>query len=236
MRLLVVGASSGIGEAIARLARERGHLVAAAARRKDRLHNLGSDVVTIEADVTDEVSCGALVTDAVAELGGLDALVYAAGVAPLVPLGETDGDVWARVLATNVVGASLVTRAALPALTESHGRAAYLSMGHSGRPWPFLGAYSVSKAALEDLVRAWRTEHPEIGFTTVAIGPTATPMADGWDPATAGEAFEAWQRTGHLTTTDTMNAADVAVAVLGALESPVVVEDLRVMPAWPGET
>jgi hypothetical protein len=61
-------------------------------------------------------------------------------------------------------------------------------------------------------------------------------MADGWDPATAGKAFDAWARTGHLATAETMDPADVALAVLGALESPVVVEDLRVMPAGQGET
>ncbi len=84
-------------------------------------------------------------------LGGIDALVYATGIGPLGRLADTDAETWRRTFDTNVIGAALVTAAAIPHLTESRGVAAYLSSvnGSLTPPWPGLGAYAVSKAALE---------------------------------------------------------------------------------------
>lgn len=64
---------------------------------------------------------------------------------------DTDAETWRRVFDTNVIGAALVTAAALPYLTASAGKAVYLSSdaGTLGPLWPGLGAYGVSKAALE---------------------------------------------------------------------------------------
>ena len=75
---------------------------------------------------------------------------------------------------TNVMGAALVTAAAVPHLSASGGTAVYLSSVSASLtpPWPGLGAYGVSKAALDKLVEAWRVEHPDIGFTRYAR-PTA---------------------------------------------------------------
>lgn len=229
MRLLVVGASSGIGRAIAEGAVASGHTVVATARRRDALEAIAG-VRSVAADVRDEAACAALAATTLEQLGGLDALVYAAGVAPLQPLVSSDAELWRAVLETNVVGASLVTRGVVGALAESGGRAAYLSMGHTGRPWPFLGAYSASKAALEELVEAWRTEHTAVAFTRVSVGPTLTPMAEGWDPALAGEAFGRWQRDGHLPTMATMPADGVADRVLEVIAGGVRIDDLRLMP------
>ena len=87
-----------------------------------------------------------------------------------------------------VVGASLVTRAALAPLTASKGRIVYLSATSVGRPLPGMGAYETSKAALDEMVRAWRGEHHEIGFCTVAIGNTlGTEVYQSWDPRLLGE-------------------------------------------------
>jgi len=65
--------------------------------------------------------------------------------------------------------------AAIPHLTASAGKAVYLSSdaGSFGPPWPGLGAYGVSKAALERLVDAWRAEHPDVGFTCLIVGECA---------------------------------------------------------------
>ena len=72
----------------------------------------GASVATC--DVRDPEQCDAVVRDAVARLGGLDVVVYATAIDPLVRLVDTDADRWHDVFATNVFGASLVARAALP--------------------------------------------------------------------------------------------------------------------------
>ena len=101
---------------MALLARRRGRL-------DDAAKEAGAGAVAITCDVTDERSCLAAVTEAAAELGGIDALVYTTGIGPLARLADTDADTWRRVFDTNVTGAALVTTAALPHLTASAGTA-----------------------------------------------------------------------------------------------------------------
>ena len=179
MKVVVVGASSGLGRCIAVGLGERGARVALMARRKERLADAaaeaGPDALAIPCDVTDEESCRSAIDEAARELGGIDALVYATGIGPLVRLVDTDAETWRRAFDTNVIGASLVTAAALPHLVASQGTAAYLSSISASHtpPWPGLGAYAVSKAALDKLVEAWRAEHPQIGFTRVTVGDCA---------------------------------------------------------------
>jgi len=179
MKVVVIGASSGLGRCIAVGLGKRGARVALMARRKDRLADAaveaGADALAIPCDVTDEASCASAIEEAARELGGIDALVYATGIGPLVRLVDTDASTWRRAFDTNVIGASLVTAAALPHLVASQGTAAYLSSisASDTPPWPGLGAYAVSKAALDKLVEAWRAEHPQIGFTRVTVGDCA---------------------------------------------------------------
>ena len=83
----------------------------------------------------------------------------------------------------------------------------YLSSdaGTFGPPWVGLGAYGVSKAALERLVEAWRAEHPEIGFTNLIVGECAggegdaqTGMNAGWDRELAMQAYPLWVSRGCM--------------------------------------
>jgi NAD(P)-dependent dehydrogenase (short-subunit alcohol dehydrogenase family) len=204
-RTVVVGASSGLGRCIAAgLGRNGAHL-ALLARRHDRLveaaKEAGPNAVAIQCDVTDTASCHAAIDKAAEELGGIDALVYATGVGPLKKLVDIDHDLWRATFDTNVVGAALITGAAIPHLTESQGVAAYLSSVSASAtpPWPGLGAYAVTKAALDKLVEAWRAEHPGIGFTRVVVGDCAggdgdsmTEFASSWDAEVAAEVMPTW--------------------------------------------
>src|SRR4029453_1320204 len=115
------------------------------------------------------------IAEAATGLGGIDALVYSPGIGPLKKLVDTAAATWREVFDTNVTGAALITAAAVPHLTESAGAAIYLSsVSAANTPrWPGLGAYAVSKAALEKLVDAWRAEHPGIGFTRLVGGDCA---------------------------------------------------------------
>lgn len=211
MRTVVVGASSGLGRCIGVGLARRGADVALLARRRERLDDAaeeaGPGALVVACDVTDGDSCRAAIDEAAARLGGIDALVYATGIGPLVRLVDTDAGTWRRVFDTNVTGAALATAAAVPHLTESAGAAVYLSSVSAALtpPWPGLGAYAVSKAALDKLVDAWREEHPDIGFTRVVVGDCAggegdsqTQFNEGWDLELAAEVVPVWVARNYL--------------------------------------
>jgi NADP-dependent 3-hydroxy acid dehydrogenase YdfG len=120
---LVTGASSGIGEAAARLLAERGATVAIAARRKDRLEQLATEIegkggraLVVEADVTDPEQAAGAVERTVAELGRLDILVNNAGVMLLGPAVDAPLEEWERTVDLNLKGLLYCTHAALPHL------------------------------------------------------------------------------------------------------------------------
>ncbi|WP_202349943.1 SDR family oxidoreductase [Mycobacterium paraintracellulare] len=208
---MVVGASSGLGRCIGVGLAQRGDQVALLARRLQRIEaaakEAGPNATAIECDVTDEASCRAAIGRAADALGGIDNLVYTPAVGPLVRMVDTDADTWRRIFDTNVIGASLVTAAAMPHLTASSGKAVYLSSdaGTFGPPWPGLGAYGVSKAALERLVEAWRAEHSDVGFTNLIVGEcaggegdAATGMNADWDMDLAMKAVPLWSSRGCM--------------------------------------
>ncbi len=145
-RTVVVGASSGLGRCIGVGLARRGDQVALLARRRERIEaaakDAGPGAIAIGCDVTDEVSCRSAINDAAEALGGIDNLVYTPAVGPLVRMVDTDAQTWRRIFDTNVIGAALVTAAAVPHLTASAGKAVYLSSdaGTFGPPWPGLGS------------------------------------------------------------------------------------------------
>lgn len=211
MRTVVIGASSGLGRCIAVGLAQRGQSVALLARRMDRLEGAaaeaGNGAIAVACDVTDQTSCTSAVEEAADRLGGIDALVYTTGVGILRRVEDLDAEDWARAFATNVTGASLATAVALPHLRASKGSAAYLSSVSASMtpPWPGLGAYVVSKAALDKLIEAWHTEHPAIGFTRVTVGdcgggegPSATGFTDEWDRDLATEFGTVWFQRGYI--------------------------------------
>jgi NAD(P)-dependent dehydrogenase (short-subunit alcohol dehydrogenase family) len=185
--------------------------VALLARRRDRLDDAakeaGSGTLAVECDVTDPVSAASAIEEAAAGLGGIDGLVYTPGIGPLARLEDTDVEQWRRVFDTNVIGASVVTAAALAHLRSAAGTAVYLSSVSASQtpPWPGLGAYAVSKAALDKLVDAWRNEHPDVGFTRLVVGECAggegdglTEFANGWDPELAAELAPIWMARSYM--------------------------------------
>jgi NAD(P)-dependent dehydrogenase (short-subunit alcohol dehydrogenase family) len=211
LRTVVVGASSGLGRCIGIGLAQRGAHVALLARRRDLLEDAakeaGGATLALECDVTDEDSIRSAIAQAAAGLGGIDALVYAPGIGKVARLADTDAATWRRTFDTNVTGAALVTSAAIGELTASGGIAAYLSSVSASLtpPWPGLGAYAVSKAALDKLVEAWRAEYPHVGFTRVVVGDCGggegdaqSQFATGWDMELAAEFFPVWSARNYL--------------------------------------
>ncbi|MFN8028289.1 MAG: SDR family oxidoreductase [Acidimicrobiia bacterium] len=245
-RILVVGATSGIGLAVARQLAEAGAHVVLAGRREDKLAGavaaIGERAHAVRCDVREPADCDGVVAGTVDRLGGLDAFVYSTGIDPLRRMRDTDAELWHDVFSTNVTGASLVTRAALPHLQayagKGGGRAVYISASAVGRPLPGMGAYDASKAALDEMVRAWRAEHPEVGFSCVAVGQTLpTDVYANWDRELLGELSADWIGRGytHDNGPGAMTVDDCAAAVIGSITSPVDLRYVLALPA-PGST
>jgi len=123
---LVTGASSGIGAASARMLAAEGASVALAARRGERLRELGGEIadaggtaLPIEADVSEREQAEAAVARTVAELGRLDVLVNNAGVMLLGPILDAPVEEWERMVEVNLLGALYTARAAIPHLLEA---------------------------------------------------------------------------------------------------------------------
>jgi NAD(P)-dependent dehydrogenase (short-subunit alcohol dehydrogenase family) len=205
IRVVVVGASSGLGRCLGIGLAQRGAEVALLARREELIveaaKEAGVGTLAVTCDVTDAASCRAAIAEAARGLGGIDAVVYAAGIGELRRIEDLDSETWHRVFDTNVVGAWQVTAAALPHLAASSGTIAYLSSVSASltAPWPGLASYTVTKAALEKLVEAWRAEHPDVGFTRLIVGECAGGSGDGmsqftasWDADLATELFATW--------------------------------------------
>lgn len=229
LRVAVVGASAGLGRCIGLGLAEKGARVAFLARRLDRLENAakeaGEGATAVACDVTDAASCQRAMTDVADAFGGIDALVYTTGMGVLAPLSDVTAEQWAQLFATNVTGASLATAAAAPHLAASAGTALYLSSLSASytAPWPLLGAYAVSKAALDKLVEAWRVEHPNIGFTRLATGDSFGGEGDSrtefnktWDPDALEKAIRLWMDRGEMLggLVDAEHLADVVHSVL----------------------
>lgn len=123
---LVTGASSGIGEATtAELARQGAH-VAIVARRRDRLDDLakrleadGTEVLTVEADVTDEAAARGAIEQTIQRFGRLDTVVANAGVMLLGPIENAPIEEWQQMVDINVLGLLYTAHAALPHLLDA---------------------------------------------------------------------------------------------------------------------
>jgi NAD(P)-dependent dehydrogenase (short-subunit alcohol dehydrogenase family) len=218
-RVLVVGASAGIGRAFAAEAVQRGASVVVAARRAERLDELVSDVgggVALVADVTAADDCARLASDAVAAVGPLDLVLYAAGAAPLRRVRDMEPDDWQRVLGTNLLGLQQLVKALMSDALAPGAVVGALSSEIVGHPRHGMVGYAVSKSALDEVLRGWRLECPEVRFSTVTVGATQpTEFGNGFDADVLVPILDEWIRHGQLPSTF-MDTDDLA-AILGDL-------------------
>ncbi|CQD09086.1 clavaldehyde dehydrogenase [Mycobacterium lentiflavum] len=235
-RVLVVGASSGIGQAVARCAAERGAFVAVAARRITMLEALAAEIggTAHELDVTSPSSIAKAVAEAAEALGGIDILVVSCGVFPLARVEHVDAATWTEAFATNTIGPALVMSAAAPHLSTD----AVILVASSdkvGRPPAGTAAHGASKAALDEILRSWRCEHPDLRVIRLAIGPTAgTEIMRGSDQELVAELVESWTRDGRMPEkmADVADVADMVVnlAAVGRAADTVVPESVQFRP------
>jgi NAD(P)-dependent dehydrogenase (short-subunit alcohol dehydrogenase family) len=227
-RVLVVGASAGIGREVARQAVQDGATVLLAARRLDRLTELaeaaggGLPVVT---DITDPASCEALADTIRREVGAVDLVVCSAGYSPLRHFVDATPQDWQTVLGINVIGIHQMIRAILPVTTDG-GLIAVLSSESTSAPRHALGVYTSSKVALEMSMRVWRQEQPRVRFTTLIVGGTfPTDFGADFDMDILLPAMEAWARIGTIQE-KLMATEEVAAVIRGTLASIIDLPDI----------
>jgi NAD(P)-dependent dehydrogenase (short-subunit alcohol dehydrogenase family) len=194
-RVLVVGASAGIGRAFAHHAAALGATVCVTARRSDKLAELDR-CHPIAADITRPEDCRRLVDEAADHLGGIDLLLHSAGAGTMARIEEPDAGAWARDYAVNVIGPTVVTAAALPHLSPE-AIVSFLSSESTGETRWGMAPYTATKSALDATIRSWRVEHPERRFQRIVMGATMpTDFGNGFGEAVLTTAFERWAAAG----------------------------------------
>lgn len=218
--VVVTGASSGIGRALATALVARGARVVAAARSADRLASLAEALGPALTPVVTDVASAAAVQRLIAAAGRVDAVINNAGIGHVAPFLESDPAAWQATLDTNLIGALLVTRAALPAMLDA-GRGVVLNVGSaSASGWPYLALYAASKAALHAASIALDHEYADRGVRVlhVEIGPTqGTDFGSRSDPTHLPAAARAWTALGIPWNRGVTTPADSAGVILAAL-------------------
>jgi len=200
-RVLVVGASEGIGRAFTERAVAAGASVVMAARRTEALADVLASAgggLVVAADVCDDDSLDGLAAATVAELGEIDVVMYAVGSAKLAPIIDTDRELWNQTLATNVVGFNQLARRIVRSMAPG-GIVVALSSESSGVSRDGLAAYAAAKTALDVSIKSWQIEQPQVRWSCVAVGATApTAFGNAFDPDLLGWAMDNWAKRGLL--------------------------------------
>lgn len=180
---VITGASSGIGEALARELVSEGYRVALLARRLERItalaQDLGDAALAVKADVTDRASIVAAAERVQKDLGGADVVINNAGVMLTAPFGSDQRAEHRQMVETNLLGAMTVTEVFLGQLRAKKGDLVNIS-SVAGRVAPAgFAAYSATKWGINGWSEALRVElQPDIRVMVIEPGAVATELSD----------------------------------------------------------
>ncbi|WP_217617794.1 SDR family oxidoreductase [Achromobacter sp. GbtcB20] len=219
--VLITGASSGIGEAAARLLAAQGHRVYVGARRTDRLETLvqeirakGGTAAFRALDVTSAEDMQAFVRGAEAAFGQVDVIVNNAGVMPLSPLSSLKVDEWDRMIDVNIRGVLHGIAAVLPGMErQGHGQVINVSSIGGLSVSPTAAVYCATKFAVRAISDGLRQETSKIRVTVVCPGVVESELADTITDDTARVAMQSFRRVA-------LHPDAIARAIAYAIEQP----------------
>jgi 3-hydroxy acid dehydrogenase / malonic semialdehyde reductase len=233
---LVTGASSGIGEAVARRYAAAGVRVIAAARREERLAGLvddfGEDLIFVSVlDVRDLAAIERLLTSLPAPFAEIDVLVNNAGLAlGLEPAQDAVLDNWERMIETNCTGLVYVTRALLPGMVARR-RGHVVNMGSVAGTYPYPGGnvYGATKAFVHQFSLGLRADLHGTGIRVTSIEPGLVGGTEFSEVRFGGDAGRA---AGLYEGTKPLGPEDIATAVEWVTSQPehVNVNIIELMP------
>lgn len=219
--VVITGASSGIGEATARLLAANGAKVVLGARRTDRLEQLAAEIRNAggvaefkAVDVTKREEVQALVGLAQEKFGRIDVIFNNAGTMLLAPFNELKTDEWERMVDINIKGVLNGIAAALP-LMEAQGSGHILNTASTGAysTAPGCGVYCATKYAVRAITEGLRQETDKVKVTLVSPGVTTTELGhDISNPDAAAFVTQLRERS--------LQPETIAQAVLQALSQP----------------
>lgn len=231
--VLITGASSGIGEAAARLIAAKGASVVLGARRTERLEKLvneiraeGGSASACALDVTDLSAMQAFVDFAKAQYGKVDVIINNAGVMPLSPLASLKVAEWNQMLDVNVRGVLHGIAAVLPGMeAQGHGQVINISSIGGLAVSPTAAVYCATKFAVRAISDGLRQETDKIRVTVVCPGVVESELADSISDEVAREEMRAFRRVA-------LSADAIARALAYAIEQPddVDVSEIVVRP------
>ncbi|EOA07907.1 SDR family oxidoreductase [Pediococcus acidilactici] len=200
--VVIMGASSGIGAATARLLAERGAKLTLAARRLARLEEIKSaypeaSIETVEADVTDMAAVQAVIDHTVAKFGRVDVLFNNAGIMPVNNLSKLAHQEWQQMLDINVKGVLNGIAAALPVMRkQKFGHVISTSSVLGYEVLPGYAAYSGTKFAVRAIMEGLREEERQnsIKTTVIAPGSVKTELFDSINNKEVRESLKAAQK------------------------------------------
>ncbi|MDP9478966.1 MAG: SDR family oxidoreductase [Actinomycetota bacterium] len=217
---VVTGASSGIGEATARLLAREGCNVALAARREDRLKSLAAQLdegaLAVPTDVTDPAACEELVSRAVERFGSVDVLVANAGLGLYGSIPDGDPEDWRRMFEVNVLGVLYTTRAAVRHMLERGAGDVVIVSSLSGRRVPGADGtvYAATKHALTAVAEGLRMDVSGRGVRVINVEPGL--VRTEFPGSSHGNADRYYAERDH----SPLEAEDVAAAIVYAVGQP----------------
>ncbi|WP_214348528.1 SDR family oxidoreductase [Pseudomonas congelans] len=231
--VLITGASSGIGEAAARLIAAKGAQVVLGARRIERLETLAADIEAQGGsarfralDVTDALDMQAFADFAKHEFGKIDVIINNAGVMPLSPLAALKIAEWDQMLDVNVRGVLHGIAAVLPSMqAQGHGQIINISSIGGLAVSPTAAVYCATKFAVRAISDGLRQETDKIRVTVVCPGVVESELADSISDETARDAMKAFRKVA-------LEPDAIARALVYAIEQPdgVDVSEIVVRP------
>ncbi|MBK0125659.1 SDR family oxidoreductase [Pantoea sp. S61] len=235
--ILLTGASSGIGEGIARHLAHQGHKLVLGARRTDRLTTLcdalrreGASVDFLATDVTQRGDTQKLADFALEKYGRIDVMINNAGVMPLSPMSSMKVEEWDLMLDVNVRGVLYGIAAVLPTMqAQRMGHIINIASVGALTVSPTAAVYCATKYAVRAISDGLRQESRELRVTVINPGVVESELADSISDSVAREAMKSYRQIA-------LKPDAIARAVSWAIDQPgeVDVNEITVRPTASG--